>query len=230
MKIIKYLSLLFITSLCLGFAACSNDDDDEGSEYASLILGSWRYEEEDYIETYTFYSNGTYSYSDEEWYNNSWYSDDIDGTYQLRGDKLTLVEDDGDTDQYTIVKLTDTKLILEYDDDDEGERCTYTKVDDDEEDEEYDEASIIGTWLYEEEDWEMSIKFTSQGTFTETEKEYYNGKWYTDTYTGTYRLSGSKLYMTYEEDDETETVEILSLTSSTLKVKAYGETMTFTRQ
>ena len=210
--------------LCVNFAACSSDDDDEGSEYASLILGTWKYEKEDYIETYTFYRNGTYFYSEEEWYNNSRYSDDIDGTYQLRGDKLTLVEDDGDTDQYIIVKLTGSKLILEYDDD-EHERYTYTKVDDD------DTNDVAGYWTWESSSTGEVIELAllNNGNFRMEIYYHTGGEYWDGYYTGTYGCEGDELELYLDDEDEKLKFEFVSVNETKLKLKLGGKSLTFTR-
>ena len=47
MKLKKFLSLLMVAALCVGFTACSNDDDDDFSAPASIV-GTWRFDSFDY--------------------------------------------------------------------------------------------------------------------------------------------------------------------------------------
>lgn len=79
---------------------------------------------------------------------------------------------------------------------------TFTSCKDDE-DEPGDpqSSSIVGTWVYTEEDFSMTLIFSSGGTFTETYREYYNGSWDSESYNGVYTFDGSTITMCYSDGD-----------------------------
>lgn len=132
MKNLKFIiANLLILIICINFIACNNDDNDNNDENnISLLVGSWEGE----YETYTFMANGKGIYYEKgvEYF-----------TYNYNESKETLKLYFGDEiEMYTVIKLTKTTLILE----DEDERqYTYTKVNDDNEEESY-LSLIIGTW------------------------------------------------------------------------------------
>jgi len=95
----KLLFLTLATTMAFSFSACSDDDDDEGvssSLIKSLIVGSWESVEEDggygiNVNRITFRADGTCKTV-------SWYEDyeTFDYTYTINGDKINLVEVNGD--------------------------------------------------------------------------------------------------------------------------------------
>ncbi len=102
----KLLFLTLATTMAFSFSACSDDDDDEGvsaSQIKSLIVGSWESVEEDggygiNVNRITFRADGTCKTV-------SWYEDyetgmedyeTFDYTYTINGDKINLVEVNGD--------------------------------------------------------------------------------------------------------------------------------------
>lgn len=131
MKNIKFIiTNLLILITCINFIACSNDDNDDNDENnTSLLIGSWEGE----YDTYTFMANGKGMYYEKsvEYF-----------AYNYNENKETLKLYFGDeVEIYTVIKLTKTTLILE----DEYGQFTYTKVNDDNEEESY-RSLIIGTW------------------------------------------------------------------------------------
>ena len=97
--------LLLLT--CVGFAACSDDEDSSGG-YESMIVGTWSDSGayDDYC--ITFYPNGKYLEEDDgyEYY----------GRYIINKNFLTLIEEDYGSgsydDVYQIKSLSKTKLVL----------------------------------------------------------------------------------------------------------------------
>lgn len=126
MKAIKLLPLFLFTLLSQTFTACS-DDDNNGSD--SSIVGVWEYSEyysddDYYIETIEFKSNGKYIASEVEYYNDELYTDSWTGTYRYKDGWLTVIEEDGD-DFVLEATVTSKKLILT---DEDGDSVTFTKV------------------------------------------------------------------------------------------------------
>lgn len=66
------------------------------------------------------------------------------------------------------------------------------------------------------------VEYTSDGKFTDLEYEFTNNKCTPSTDKGTWTLKDKTLTTTYDGDTEVNTVEVLELTKSTLKVK-YSE-------
>ncbi len=113
MKKMKLFLMMFIAaaSVC-GFVSC-DDDDDKGS--SSPIVGTWEYREPGWVDIYTFSADGSYTYSyQEEGYDSG--SDHGTYTYEgttltldgvekytatISGDKLTLIDEYGDSEVYT---------------------------------------------------------------------------------------------------------------------------------
>ena len=116
-NLMRVFGILLVVALCAGFASCSSDDDENGDnqKYASLIVGSWqRLYEEDYdgngslVATY-------YADEDEEYdlYNKD-YTCFVDGEsfrWSISGGTLTI-RDAGGTENYGIVKLDESTLVL----------------------------------------------------------------------------------------------------------------------
>ena len=80
--------------------------------------------------------------------------------------------------------------------------CTVTMVScKDDDDDNGNEAALIGTWRYDDGDEYDEITFNKDHSFIEREGEYYNGRWYTDTDAGTWQMAGSKVILTYSDND-----------------------------
>lgn len=99
----------------------------------------------------------------------------------------------------------------------------------DDEDSGSDDTGIVSSWRYEQSDGEYinEIRFNRDGTFQETEREYYgsSGEWRTRENEGTYvydeEAEEITLYYTYYNNKEstyTETLTVIELTNNTLEV------------
>ncbi len=97
----KFLFLLAAVA-CLGFTACSKDEDDKGSDKKGNIVGTWVYSEmEDYPDYYfvwamMFTENGQFADIGVESVNGTEYEEEFYGTYTYSGKKLVLYYEDGD--------------------------------------------------------------------------------------------------------------------------------------
>ena len=91
------------------------------------------------------------------------------------------------------------------------------------------EASIVGTWQYKEDnEYIMLLSINKDGTFMNTEKEYYNGKWDTAYDSGMYKYSKNTLTFT-SEDGETWSFKVISVPSTSLTVDDEGDIYVYTR-
>lgn len=111
----KWLKKLLLIGIGLvtiaSFSACSDDDDDY-SQYKSLIIGSWKSGDEYGYAIVTFYTDETgtsyhYDYEYDE-------VEESEFTWHLSGNKL-YVKQDGQESISTIKKLTQTELIMTTD-------------------------------------------------------------------------------------------------------------------
>lgn len=111
-KWFKKLLLIAIALLTVGsFASCSDDDDDY-SQYKSLIIGSWKSGDEYGYAVVTFYTDETGTS-----YNYDYEYDEVEEsefTWHLSDNKLH-VKMDGQESISTIKKLTQTELIMTTD-------------------------------------------------------------------------------------------------------------------
>ena len=80
---------------------------------------------------------------------------------------------------------------------------TFTSCKDDDKDnpETPESSSIVGTWVYTEDDFSLTLIFSSNGTFIETYSEYYNGSWDSESDAGSYTFDGSLLTIRYSDGD-----------------------------
>ena len=97
------LALILIVST-FALASCGDDSDPKSS-----IVGEWRYDYGNSYEILWFKEDGTFLNTHHE-YGSAWSED---GTYTVKGDKLTLSYD-GDDEVYTILLLTGDTLIIQY--------------------------------------------------------------------------------------------------------------------
>lgn len=110
--------------------------------------------------------------------------------------------------------------------------CLFSSCDKDDNDSD-NEGGITGTWEWKQSsEYINTLKFSSKGTFTEIEKEYYKStkKWETTTNTGTYEYDGEELILKYNDGD-IEYLEVLELTSDKLELGNWwgDRTVTFHR-
>ena len=136
MKVLKYLYGCLMVAVCLGFAACGDDDDVDVS--ASDLYGTWSITTDEYTYkengkliqeesgtdiyedgewTLTFNEDGTFVENDEGY---SYY-----GTWTLKGNELVMTDDDGDADSVTIIEYNGNRAVVEsrYTYTDEGVKC-----------------------------------------------------------------------------------------------------------
>lgn len=122
-----FYTLFMLLSMSLGFAACSDDENEEVS--SDSIIGTWEaiweqgYEKsegydldewnEPPSEPYRVIFKADGSYMSEYFYDDRWH-EEMTGTYSVKGNKLYVIDDeDGERYEITIVSLTSTQLILE---------------------------------------------------------------------------------------------------------------------
>lgn len=115
----------FATIFCLGFTACSDDDDNNIGSKEDLI-GLWEsrhshgwekedgrivdeWDEDDRDMRWEFNADGTCIVSERS--NNRWYNEEF--TYTFSGGKITLYDEYGDANVGTVKKLTATNLEVE---------------------------------------------------------------------------------------------------------------------
>lgn len=123
MKQLRILGLFLVMVLsAVSFTSCSDDDDDENSELATMIIGKWRITEVEQkdgsmfdVTTYlgekvfeptyaTFHSDGTYY--------GSGYFGNGSGTYKVRGNKIYTYVDGEDYLIYTAESYTSKRATL----------------------------------------------------------------------------------------------------------------------
>lgn len=91
-----------------------------------------------------------------------------------------------------------------------------------------DASSIVGTWVYEEDDYYEEITFKPNGTLTIYSEEYYDGEWDEWEERGTYSVKGHKL--TIDIDDEIITFTF-TVTSKKLTITdEEGDTMVYHKE
>ncbi|MGM9846811.1 MAG: DUF5640 domain-containing protein [Muribaculaceae bacterium] len=123
MKKLKFLAMLLMAmTLSLGFTSCSDDDDDDASD----IIGTWKHSEYDWEETYTFNENGTFLWTEDDYWGKYYES----GTYKYDKKSLVLSFDDEDEpDYYQVVSNSGTSMVLKYiSDSSDGDVEVWTRV------------------------------------------------------------------------------------------------------
>lgn len=152
MKKIGYLLGLcaMVCCLAMGFASCSDDDDDVSS---SELVGIWDPthaegyeiwdgEKDEWNENVNsgtndmdynrveFLGDGTYN---TYYYYNGWKKETSGGTYRVNGNKIYVYDPDEDEEYtLTIVSISSDKLVLEeketWEDEEYYEKVTYKRV------------------------------------------------------------------------------------------------------
>lgn len=136
MNAIRYFSVLFMTVLCLGIVACSNEDDEkkdkddiengkddnndkDDEEETVSIIGTWKYDDGDgWTLTYELKKNGTCKLTDTEIYNGVPETFVDEGTYVYNKSTSTLtLEFDNWTDKYKVLSISSSKLSVQWYDD-----------------------------------------------------------------------------------------------------------------
>lgn len=138
MKNLKFLSFVLFAVMSVSLFSCGDDDEEIGDR--NTLIGTWQCtwsegyyrdvnhpadnedwnEEEDF--TVTFNADGTYS------------GDGDAGKWKLEGNKLSMLDNKSESwDVSTVLKLTDSELIMEiYEKDDDGseyyDKYTFKKI------------------------------------------------------------------------------------------------------
>lgn len=101
--LISLISLFAMTS-------CSDDEKDNPIPSRSVI-GVWRHDFEDGYQLLTFEKNGKYSLVEFDFVSGNWSEY---GTYSISNNIMTRYLSDGDVEVYSILTLTEKKLITRY--------------------------------------------------------------------------------------------------------------------
>lgn len=118
-KLHSILAMLLIMVCSMNFASCNSDDKEEVS---SNIIGKWAFMDDN--AGFIFKENGELIFWESDW-------EDLEAYYRINGNKLICTyEEDGEscTDEFTIVKLNSTTLILGGYDEGEYEEMELTRV------------------------------------------------------------------------------------------------------
>ncbi len=109
----RFVSVFVVLMIaCLSFISCSDDKKEEPKNQKSII-GIWRLDFEDGYQLLTFKKNGQYSLVEIDYVSGNWSEE---GTYSIEDNIITCISPDTDfgIEVYTLLALTETKLILKY--------------------------------------------------------------------------------------------------------------------
>ena len=137
MKNLKFLSFMLFAIMSVSLISCGDDDEIGGRD---TLVGKWQ----------CTWSEGYEKYANNPEYNDEWNEEgdftvtfNEDGTvvadagkWKLEGDKLTIIyaydDDSEDNEVYTVLKLTDSELILESSEKDSDyeyyDKSTFQKI------------------------------------------------------------------------------------------------------
>lgn len=223
-RILKYAYLLIVLALGM-FVTISCSDDKDNDDISLLLNGtSWIADDMDdnAIAYITFNNDGTGMKSDTKVPNVF-----REFRFYQKESYLRILDTEtplAEWEEYNILTLTEDKLVLQYTNTYGDTRTeTFHSGETPSADTDNDYAStLVATWTVtmDDQSWKCIVTFKSNGTFTS--KEYYdengNGKYssFEGTYTGTWKISGSKITITPSNDDSVMdfTGTIKSLTSS----------------
>ena len=124
MKQLKLFSALLMCLFALSFAGCSKDDDDNSNNNDTTqfekidLYGGWKYDSGDDCFIFYFSDDGSNGLGIEIADSKNY--DRYEIIYNVSSDvtNLTIIEEDGDKDKYTIHLLNGEKLVLEDDEED----------------------------------------------------------------------------------------------------------------
>lgn len=122
MKFTKYMALLLLSiSMCIGFAACGSDDDDNGVVSGkSELVGRWLIDV-DYGFKFDADGNG-YGWENEQGEIERWPI-----TWTFRNDVITIYEKEGALDEeIEVLYMDEGSMLCRYND--ESDTWTMTKV------------------------------------------------------------------------------------------------------
>lgn len=126
MKTLKTLTAWLMILACFNLVSCSNDDDndDDSSDSVSLV-GTWQYKEDNnYVETFTFESDGTFQETSKEFHNGKWEVDNDYGDYEYKDKTISLYYSHGETIILKVLSLTSKTLKV----DDDGDIIAFRKI------------------------------------------------------------------------------------------------------
>ena len=130
------MTMMMVAMLSVGFASCGSDDDDSNSSYSRLIVGTWKmthqitYDADGNVKSENnrestwvdvFNADGTYITTDG--YNSE------SAKWSISGNRLSL-KYGRETETETIKSLTESTMVLQYDEFKDGrvEVTTYKRV------------------------------------------------------------------------------------------------------
>lgn len=107
----KSLLLLTMTLImaALTVSSCSDDKDEPSSGYS--VVGVWRHDFRDGYQLLTLEKGGKYSLVEFDFASGNWSEY---GTYSVKDNIMTRILSDGDVEVYTILTLTERKMITRY--------------------------------------------------------------------------------------------------------------------
>lgn len=210
MKTFRNLSSVFVFILVLLLGACTEESKNTSISGGNDIVGSWIFEEEEYV----FRKDGSGTYTT----NN--FSEDFEYDYDSSSDKIQIRMSE-DTFIVEIISISSTTLkIMSYRDSDDGVYQVWKKGHDTDDDDDEpnvggdDSDFLIGTWYWPgdgEEDW---ITFNANG----------NGVWISrydnveDEEDFTYYYDADKEKIVLNFNGETEYIYVLGYTQNTLEI------------
>lgn len=210
MKTFRKLSSVFVFILVLLLGACTEESKNTSTSGGNDIVGSWIYEEEEYV----FRKDGSGTYTA----NN--FSEDFEYDYDSSSDEIQIRMSE-DTFIIEVVSISSTTLkIVSYRDSEDGVYQVWKKGQDTDDDDDEPNVSgddsdfLIGTWYWPgdgEEDW---ITFKANG----------NGIWISrydnieDEETFTYYYDADKEKIVLNFNGETEYIYVLGYTQNTLEI------------
>ena len=127
-KSFKFMAFAMIAVFSLAFVSCSDDDDDiDKAQLVGKWINTkveWKDSESSDSETYDddrryliLDSDGTGMVNPDNLFENE--IDDI-FNWKVSGNKLTILESDGDKEVYKITRITNNELVLRWDDNEDG--------------------------------------------------------------------------------------------------------------
>lgn len=162
-KFFNRCTMLFMAmALCVGFAACSDDDEEEEPidiTESATIIGTWKaVDEESTIQILCLGENGVIKSSDNK--NPDNVDSQWDESYEYNEKKAVIYWNiGGEIETLKIISLTKTKLVVNWTDyTGETERIEFKRISDsgewnsgnDDDDDEDDGNSLVNQWFWEQ--------------------------------------------------------------------------------
>lgn len=107
-KSLLLLAILLIVS-AITMSSCGDDKDEPKTEYS--VVGVWRLDFGDGYQLLTLEKGGKYSLVEFDFVSGNWSEY---GTYSVKDNIMTRILSDGDVEVYTILTLTEKKMITRY--------------------------------------------------------------------------------------------------------------------